>query len=175
MYLFGYVPIHNIEMLLAGVFYQKYSAFDLKLMESRKVMFDSSNIFGRFVNFIIGLFSKFGKILSFLLIGIQVLQYVQESNDGSINSILNIFKSNSSGERKSDIQFPVKKLDESEALNLSKDQCPLCLKKRENDTVLSSSGYIFCYKCIRQHISKFGRCPVTSTPATLNQLVRLYL
>lgn len=130
LYLFNYSPIHSIEMLLAGVFYQKYSTIDLKLMESRKISFNSSSFVGKIMNLIVGLISKFGKILSYILIAIQVLNYVQEATDSTTNNILNIFKGNINGERKSNIEFPIQKLSDAEAMNLSKDQCPLCLKKK---------------------------------------------
>ncbi|CEF62293.1 Peroxisome assembly protein 12 [Strongyloides ratti] len=175
MYLFGFIPIHSIELLMTGIYYEKYSPIDLKLMENRKLSFETSTIVGRSMNLFVGLFSKFGKILSYILVAIQVLNFVQESADGVTSKIFNIFSENSLGERKSDIQFPVKKLNEAEALNLSENQCPLCLKKRENDTVLSCSGYIFCFKCIYQFISKYGRCPVTSIPATTKELVKMYV
>uniref|UniRef100_A0A0N4ZQ24 Peroxisome assembly protein 12 n=1 Tax=Parastrongyloides trichosuri TaxID=131310 RepID=A0A0N4ZQ24_PARTI len=148
---------------------------DLKLMENNKLLFDSSTIAGRSMNLILGLFSKFGKLLSFIMIGIQVLQYVQQSQDNGSSNIMSMFGNYVPGERKSEIQFPVEKLSERDTLSLSKDQCPLCLKKRENDTVLSVSGYIFCFKCIHNYVKKYGLCPVTSTPATLNELVRLYM
>ncbi|GFT80489.1 peroxisome assembly protein 12 [Nephila pilipes] len=55
------------------------------------------------------------------------------------------------------------------------DNCPLCKKKRTNDTVLSSSGFVFCYPCIFHFVQENRKCPVTGYKSSLNQLVRLYL
>lgn len=52
--------------------------------------------------------------------------------------------------------------------------CPICQKKRRIETVLSVSGYAFCYKCIMAHLSKNNRCPVTNNPATVDNLIRIY-
>ncbi|XP_067934208.1 peroxisome assembly protein 12-like [Watersipora subatra] len=53
--------------------------------------------------------------------------------------------------------------------------CPVCKKTRTNSTVLSTSGYVFCYPCIYKYVQKHGKCPVTSFPATLDHLIKLYM
>lgn len=52
--------------------------------------------------------------------------------------------------------------------------CPLCQKKRTNDTTLLTSGYVFCYPCIYPYIKKNQRCPVTRYPSELSHLIKLY-
>jgi peroxin-12 len=52
--------------------------------------------------------------------------------------------------------------------------CPLCLKTFDIPTVLTISGYVFCYKHITKHLKKHQCCPVTNLPATIDDLVRLY-
>jgi len=52
--------------------------------------------------------------------------------------------------------------------------CPICQKKRRGETVLSSSGLVFCYVCIVKEIRSGGKCPVTGLSAQENQLVRLF-
>ncbi|XP_054749359.2 peroxisome assembly protein 12-A-like [Lytechinus pictus] len=52
--------------------------------------------------------------------------------------------------------------------------CPLCQKKRTNDTTLLTSGYVFCYPCIYTYIKKHQRCPVTRYPSELCHLIKLY-
>jgi len=52
--------------------------------------------------------------------------------------------------------------------------CPICQKKRRGDTVLASSGLVFCYACIVQHLRKEARCPITRLPAKEEQLVRIF-
>ncbi|KAJ7513720.1 hypothetical protein O6H91_23G011900 [Diphasiastrum complanatum] len=52
--------------------------------------------------------------------------------------------------------------------------CPLCAQTRTNPAMVSTSGYVFCYPCIFNYISQYGRCPVTLIPAKSNQIRRLY-
>ncbi len=52
--------------------------------------------------------------------------------------------------------------------------CPICLQKRLNPTA-SSSGYVFCYKCIVLYIREHGeRCPITGLRCKETQLIRLF-
>ena len=59
---------------------------------------------------------------------------------------------------------------------------PLCacvllsLKRRQkvNPTVLTLSGYVFCYNCIMLHVKQHGTCPVTLVPAQEHHVRRLY-
>uniref|UniRef100_A0A0N5AJ82 Peroxisome assembly protein 12 n=1 Tax=Syphacia muris TaxID=451379 RepID=A0A0N5AJ82_9BILA len=69
---------------------------------------------------------------------------------------------------------PHEVLGESFVHQLEPDMCPLCLRKRIEDTVLSVSGYVFCYNCIRKYVLKEKRCPVSGFPANLCHLIKLY-
>lgn len=51
--------------------------------------------------------------------------------------------------------------------------CPLCRQPRIHPTA-SSSGFVFCYKCLLQHVKDTGKCPVTSRDCGEAQLLRLY-
>ncbi|XP_017888589.1 peroxisome assembly protein 12 [Ceratina calcarata] len=53
--------------------------------------------------------------------------------------------------------------------------CPICCKALRVHTVLSVSGYAFCYQCILPVIHRERKCPVTSYPAKEDDLIRLYL
>lgn len=64
--------------------------------------------------------------------------------------------------------------DEQQVLCMEVNKCPLCKRTRNNDTVLSVSGYVFCHPCIYNFVSLEGRCPVTSVPASVTELVKLY-
>ncbi|CAN6323789.1 unnamed protein product [Urochloa humidicola] len=55
-----------------------------------------------------------------------------------------------------------------------KTLCPLCCQKRANPSVLSVSGFVFCYSCIFKSVSQHKRCPVTLMPATIEQIRRLF-
>ncbi|XP_065174674.1 peroxisome assembly protein 12-like [Sycon ciliatum] len=53
--------------------------------------------------------------------------------------------------------------------------CPLCGQVRRNSTALSVSGYVFCYTCLHNHLSRHGYCPVTHLPASTEQMVRIFV
>lgn len=52
--------------------------------------------------------------------------------------------------------------------------CPLCRKLRTNATVLSTSGFVFCYRCIYTYVKSNRRCPVTGYPSELQHLIKIY-
>uniref|UniRef100_A0A8D0GJB6 Peroxisome assembly protein 12 n=1 Tax=Sphenodon punctatus TaxID=8508 RepID=A0A8D0GJB6_SPHPU len=55
-----------------------------------------------------------------------------------------------------------------------KTVCPLCRKIRANDTVLSTSGFVFCYRCVYMYVKSHQRCPITGYATELQHLVKLY-
>ncbi|XP_006119669.2 peroxisome assembly protein 12 [Pelodiscus sinensis] len=55
-----------------------------------------------------------------------------------------------------------------------KTVCPLCHKIRANDTVLSTSGFVFCYRCVYTYVKSHQRCPITGYATELQHLVKLY-
>ncbi|GMI79142.1 ABERRANT PEROXISOME MORPHOLOGY 4, PEROXIN-12, peroxin-12 [Hibiscus trionum] len=52
--------------------------------------------------------------------------------------------------------------------------CPLCSQKRANPSVVTLSGFVFCYACIHKYVSQYKRCPVTLMPADIDQIRRLF-
>ncbi|XP_029945546.1 peroxisome assembly protein 12 [Salarias fasciatus] len=52
--------------------------------------------------------------------------------------------------------------------------CPLCLHLRSNATALSTSGFVFCYRCIYNYVKANRRCPLTGFPSELQHLVKIY-
>ncbi|XP_061340450.1 peroxisome biogenesis protein 12 [Gastrolobium bilobum] len=52
--------------------------------------------------------------------------------------------------------------------------CPLCSQKRVNPSVVTVSGFVFCYACIFKYITQYKRCPLTLMPATVDQIRRLF-
>ncbi|XP_054463865.1 peroxisome assembly protein 12 [Anoplopoma fimbria] len=52
--------------------------------------------------------------------------------------------------------------------------CPLCHGLRTNSTVLSTSGYVFCYRCIYTYVKANRRCPVTGYPTEPQHLIKIY-
>ncbi|KAE8684218.1 Peroxisome bioproteinsis protein 12 [Hibiscus syriacus] len=52
--------------------------------------------------------------------------------------------------------------------------CPLCSQKRANPSVVTVSGFVFCYACIHKYVSQYKRCPVTLMSADIDQIRRLF-
>ncbi|KAJ6422727.1 PEROXISOME BIOGENESIS PROTEIN 12 [Salix koriyanagi] len=52
--------------------------------------------------------------------------------------------------------------------------CPLCSQKRANPSIVTISGFVFCYACIFKYVSQYNRCPVTLMPANVDQIRRLF-
>uniref|UniRef100_A0A1B6K936 Peroxisome assembly protein 12 n=1 Tax=Graphocephala atropunctata TaxID=36148 RepID=A0A1B6K936_9HEMI len=52
--------------------------------------------------------------------------------------------------------------------------CPVCKEPCKIETVLMTSGYVFCYRCVREAVISNQKCPVTNLPTSLDELVRLY-
>lgn len=65
-------------------------------------------------------------------------------------------------------------LKETSVHSLETHICPLCLQQRVDDTVLSVSGYVFCHSCIKQYVLREKKCPVTSLPANICHLIKLF-
>ncbi|XP_034046998.1 peroxisome assembly protein 12 [Thalassophryne amazonica] len=53
--------------------------------------------------------------------------------------------------------------------------CPLCRRVFTNATALSTSGFVFCYRCIYPYVKANHRCPVTGYPTELQHVVRIYM
>lgn len=52
--------------------------------------------------------------------------------------------------------------------------CPLCRRLRTNSTVLSTSGFVFCYRCVYTYVKTNRHCPVTGYPSELQHLIKIY-
>ncbi|XP_068653652.1 peroxisome biogenesis protein 12 [Aristolochia californica] len=70
--------------------------------------------------------------------------------------------------------LPPKVAEDGIPLPPDKTICPLCSQKRANPSVVSVSGFVFCYTCIFKYVSQYKRCPVTLMPAAVDQIRRLF-
>ncbi|KAF3604809.1 hypothetical protein DY000_02051498 [Brassica cretica] len=63
-----------------------------------------------------------------------------------------------------------------EGIHLPPDRtlCALCLQKLANPSVVTVSGFVFCYSCVFKYVSQYKRCPVTLIPASVDQIRRLF-
>ncbi|XP_017259081.1 peroxisome biogenesis protein 12 isoform X1 [Daucus carota subsp. sativus] len=69
---------------------------------------------------------------------------------------------------------PPKVAKEGIPLPAEKTICPLCSQKRANPSVISVSGFVFCYTCVFKYVSQYKRCPITLMPATVDHIRRLF-
>lgn len=58
--------------------------------------------------------------------------------------------------------------------DIIKNSTDVLLLLRLRLLVQITSGYVFCYLCILQHIQENERCPVTLAPTLVDDLVRVY-
>ncbi|XP_038890543.1 peroxisome biogenesis protein 12 isoform X1 [Benincasa hispida] len=69
---------------------------------------------------------------------------------------------------------PPKVAKEGIPLPSNRTICPLCSEKRANPSVVTVSGFVFCYTCIFKYISQYKRCPITLMPANVDHIRRLF-
>lgn len=150
-YLAGYTSTHSIQLMVAGL--------SLKHANIQEDSFSWKDIVGGNV--------KFSTVFSTLMLrslefGGFFLQFIQSWHD-------------SSSSQRSITQLPAPDpatLDQNANKYIS--ICPICLQDFQIPTILQTSGYVFCFKCISKHLKRKQCCPVTSYPATIDDLVRIY-
>eukprot|EP01064_Diplonema_japonicum_P010581 TRINITY_DN17814_c2_g1_i1.p1 TRINITY_DN17814_c2_g1~~TRINITY_DN17814_c2_g1_i1.p1 ORF type:complete len:358 (+),score=36.49 TRINITY_DN17814_c2_g1_i1:57-1076(+) len=63
---------------------------------------------------------------------------------------------------------------ELSGLNPDSSVCPICSHSITNPTLNASSGIVYCYPCIHQHVESKKDDPVTHVHCTLDHLRRIY-
>lgn len=150
-YLSGYSSTHSIQLMVAGL--------SLKHANMEDAPFNWSDIFSGNL--------KISTVLSTLMLrGLEFggffLQFIQWWQD-------------SPSSQRSIAQLPIPeppKLDRN--ANRYTNICPICFQDFIIPTILQISGYVFCFKCITNHLKKHQYCPVTNYPATMDDLIRIY-
>ncbi|XP_030041797.1 peroxisome assembly protein 12 [Microcaecilia unicolor] len=175
-YILGKAQHHSPLLTLAGVRLVRLTAEDIQAMEQRVASTAASqqsahslnNKLKRAVKRALG-----GVALSLstgLSVGVFFLQFLEwwysSENQETIKSLSAL-----------PLPPPPIHFDQetySPLLPKLKTVCPLCRKIRANDTALSTSGYVFCYRCTYYYVKHHQRCPVTGYPTELQHLVKLY-
>uniref|UniRef100_A0AC35FI11 Peroxisome assembly protein 12 n=1 Tax=Panagrolaimus sp. PS1159 TaxID=55785 RepID=A0AC35FI11_9BILA len=165
-YIFNYSTIPTPFLWLSNSKLIKLTPEDLLQFESIPLHLQNGGLLTKLWRFIISIPSVFGRLFAYGLFFVQFLEFFYASDAAKELS--------SAHQRSQPPIHPVMKLSEPEVLTMEVDKCPLCFRRRVNDTVLSVSGYVFCYSCIDAYIRREGLCPITYLPATTNELIRLY-
>lgn len=101
-----------------------------------------------------------------LTIGSYIIQFLDHWNThSSSSSILKASFPIPNPPRRDDLAY----VDEK-----SSSICLICMHVRQNECVLSNTGYVFCYSCLQRYVKSKKRCPVTGHPTTLDNIVKLF-
>uniref|UniRef100_A0A8R1HVV4 Peroxisome assembly protein 12 n=1 Tax=Caenorhabditis japonica TaxID=281687 RepID=A0A8R1HVV4_CAEJA len=165
-YILNRSSIHSPWLYLSGVVLQHLTPEDLEAFSAVPLHLQTG-FFNRIWRFVLGLPGVLSRLFAYGLFFVQFLDYMYNTD------LAKLTKTGLNGT----IAPPPHKmiLKESEILSLDTNKCPICLKKRINDTALFVSGYVFCYTCINQHVNTYHKCPVTGCPATSQHLIRLFV
>lgn len=53
-------------------------------------------------------------------------------------------------------------------------RCIICSQLLTNPSVLVTSGHVFCFACISEHMKKEQKCPVSGLESGLSSIRRIY-
>lgn len=151
LYLSGRSQTHSIPFMITGL--------GLRHAAPETSSFSLSDIFKGDMKISTVLSSLALRALEFGGFFLQFLQWYQDSSASS----------------KIQDQLPTPeppKLDKN--ANKYSNICPLCLQTFVIPTAVSVSGYVYCYKCITNHLKKHQYCPVSNYPCTMDDLARVY-
>lgn len=151
LYLSGRSQTHSIPFMLTGI--------GLKHADPEENSFSFADLFKPDVKISSVLSSLTLRALEFGGFFLQFLQWYQDS----------------SAKKNIQDQLPTPeapKLDKN--ANKYSNVCPLCYQTFVIPTTISVSGYVYCYKCITNHLKKHQYCPASNYPCTLDDLVRIF-
>ncbi|XP_062520034.1 peroxisome assembly protein 12-like isoform X2 [Corticium candelabrum] len=159
LYLFKYSKFYSPFLMLAGVQLARQTKEDLSL----ETVQSSNGGVMRLLEFVIGLLTKSVPVGVFFL---KFLNWWHSDEHTRVTAAITRLPA----------PPPPDPLQPAPGVSLPPHpvQCPLCFKSRRTASVLTTSGYVFCYACAYDYIEHNGKCPVTHLPTTTAQLVRLY-
>ncbi|KAF3847055.1 hypothetical protein F7725_004133 [Dissostichus mawsoni] len=166
LYLFGATKTQNPLLWLAGVRLARLSGDDLKELELRSRRGERLEG-GRACEAALSLSSS-------LSLGVFFLQFLDwfysSENQNAVKSLTSFpaplpplhLKRDPSANQSAEIEPSANRM------------CPLCRRVRSNSTVLSTSGFVFCYRCIFSFVKNQRRCPVSGFPSEPQHLIKIY-
>ncbi|EFO89949.1 CRE-PRX-12 protein [Caenorhabditis remanei] len=173
-YILNRSSIHSPWLYFSGVILKHLTPEDLEAFNAVPLHLQTGYVvsirfrfFNRIWRFFLGLPGIVSRLFAYGLFFVQFLDYMYNTD---------LAKLTKTGLSEA-IPAPPHKMiiKESEILSLDTNKCPICMKKRVNDTALFVSGYVFCYTCINQYVNTYQKCPVTGCPANVQHLIRLFV
>lgn len=70
---------------------------------------------------------------------------------------------------------PAPFVEQDTSLNLPDGVCPLCYDTINNPTASMISGYVYCWRCIMNHLESKETCPITGHAMSIEDLIRIYI
>ncbi|NWV00747.1 PEX12 protein, partial [Upupa epops] len=173
-YILGKTQHHSPMLRLAGVRLVRLTADDVQALEKRAARATSSQTFGLKTQVQSAVRKALGGVVFSLSTGLSIsmffLQFLDwwysSENQETIKSLTAL-----------PTPPPPVHLDHgatSAILPKLKTVCPLCRKIRVNATALSTSGFVFCYRCVYSYVKTHQRCPITGYATELQHLIKLY-
>ncbi|XP_036004432.1 peroxisome assembly protein 12 [Fundulus heteroclitus] len=168
LYVFGVSRTHGPLLWLADVRLARLNAQDLREME-QKPSGTQPPPDGRLVQRAWWLMSQATRgvalsLSSSLSVGVFFLQFLEwwysSENQSTVKAVTSL-------------PAPPPPLHLQEERGDQKN-CPLCRTLRTNSTALSTSGFVFCYRCIHAYVKANRRCPLTGFPSEPQHLIKLY-
>uniref|UniRef100_A0A915ADM1 Peroxisome assembly protein 12 n=1 Tax=Parascaris univalens TaxID=6257 RepID=A0A915ADM1_PARUN len=167
-YLLSQCSVHSPLLYLAGVRLERLAPEDIAKFDEVPRHLRPSGVINRFWRSFVAMPGIIRRMLGYMLLFVQFVDFFYNSDLGTQHRLM-------SARGFTSIPTPPHNhLRETSVMLLETDKCPICLRHRHNDTVLSVSGYVFCYECINDFVRREKRCPVTSLPATTDNLIRIF-
>lgn len=187
LFVFGVAKTHNPLLWLASVRLARLNAQDIRDLELRPSE-TGKPAEGSLVERAWGLMSQAarGTALSLstsLSMGVFFLQFLEWWYSSENQNTMKTLTSLPAPPPPLHLQQDQKDLDSPDVsanqsrdtqLGSDRENCPLCRRLRTNATVLSTSGFVFCYRCIYTYVKVNRRCPVTGYPTELQHLIKIY-
>ncbi|VDK48041.1 unnamed protein product [Anisakis simplex] len=168
-YILSTSPIHSPLLYMAGVRLEKLSTNDIAQFDYIPAHLRQHGLLNRLWRYILALPGIFSRLFAYSLLFVEFIDFFYNTDFG--------IQQRSSTIKKYSNKIPAaphKRVNERAVMLLESDKCPICLRPRQNDTVLNVSGYVFCYECISEYVSRERKCPVTSLPAKIDNLIRIF-
>ncbi|XP_076130447.1 peroxisome assembly protein 12 isoform X2 [Alosa pseudoharengus] len=170
LYVFGRTRTHSPLLWMAGVKLAHLTAHDIQSLDLKpsSPIGTSPSVGEKMQRILSSVVGGVAMSLSTgLSLGVFFLQFLEwwysSENQSTVKSLTTL-----------PTPPPPVHLDDQAAPGVLSKLCPLCRKVRANDTALSTSGFVFCYRCIYMYVKANQKCPLTGYPSGVQHLIKIY-